>query len=167
MVLINGSNLGELIIANGNGWVYRKYCAWGFCDDWLNLENQVRERRLGLWADKHPIAPWEWRSQQREGNNSSGRVGAGGSVYKYALARISHRGSILSNFSSQKPGASFSRFQTTDSMVNNHSFSTTFSCRTSISIGSSVNRAHFSSGMGNLLLSVHVRRGIFTIFANA
>jgi deoxyribonuclease-1 len=29
------------------------------------LESEARTARRGLWADAHPIAPWEWREAQR------------------------------------------------------------------------------------------------------
>jgi len=29
----------------------------------LDLEHDARQRRLGLWADAHPVAPWVWRDQ--------------------------------------------------------------------------------------------------------
>jgi micrococcal nuclease len=32
-VHVNGTNLNKQIVANGYGWVYRKYCKGAFCDD--------------------------------------------------------------------------------------------------------------------------------------
>lgn len=72
MVFVDGLNLNKEIVANGQGWVYRKYCKGAFCDDWLKLEKQARNAGIGLWADKNPIAPWEWRQSQRNGDNDTG-----------------------------------------------------------------------------------------------
>jgi hypothetical protein len=35
---------------------------------YANAENQARAERLGLWADKNPTAPWQWRRERRKGN---------------------------------------------------------------------------------------------------
>jgi endonuclease YncB( thermonuclease family) len=67
MVLINRSNLSELIIANGYGWVYRKYCTADYCKDWLRLEEKARTGKIGLWADDNPKPPWDYRSEKRNG----------------------------------------------------------------------------------------------------
>ncbi len=80
-VYVNGSNLSEQIITNGYGWVYRKYCKWAFCDDWLELEEQARNSRKGLWADPHAIPPWEWRKQKRNGSAGSAGVEGGVGIY--------------------------------------------------------------------------------------
>ena len=29
------------------------------------LETEVREAKQGLWADPHPMPPWEWRKRTR------------------------------------------------------------------------------------------------------
>ena len=29
------------------------------------LEAQAKTRRIGLWADANPIAPWDWRRGKR------------------------------------------------------------------------------------------------------
>ena len=70
MVLVNSSNLSKQIIANGYGWVFRKYCKWRFCDDWLRLEETARDRGIGLWRDRNAIPPWEWRKAKRNGGSS-------------------------------------------------------------------------------------------------
>ena len=77
-VHVDGANLSEQIIANGYGWVYRKYCKWSFCDDWLDLERQARKARLGLWRDKNPQPPWEWRAEKRNGGGGKNSVVKGG-----------------------------------------------------------------------------------------
>ena len=73
MVYQNGANLSKEIIANGYGWVFRKYCKWAFCSDWLRLEQNARNRGIGLWRDKNAIPPWEWRKLQRGSNQPSSR----------------------------------------------------------------------------------------------
>ena len=75
MVYVDGKNLNEQIVANGYGWVYRYYCKGSYCDDWLKLEETARDAQIGLWADNHPLPPWDWRQQQRNGNAGSSAVG--------------------------------------------------------------------------------------------
>lgn len=70
MVFFNGTNLNEQIVQQGYGWVYRQYCKGAFCDDWLNLEKQARDAGMGLWADKNPVPPWEWRHAKRTGGGN-------------------------------------------------------------------------------------------------
>ena len=70
IVLINGENLNEQIVAHGHGWVYRKYCAADYCNDWLKLEETARDAQIGLWGDKNPQPPWEWRAEHRNGKSS-------------------------------------------------------------------------------------------------
>lgn len=80
-VLVDGANLSEEIIRNGYGWVYRKYCKWSFCDVWLELERTARESRIGLWADKNAIPPWEWRAQKRNGGSANSGISGGSGIY--------------------------------------------------------------------------------------
>lgn len=54
----NGKYLSEEIIRKGFGWWYFIY------SNNKNLsifESQAKYLKLGLWADKNSIAPWEWR----------------------------------------------------------------------------------------------------------
>ncbi|TKB24218.1 nuclease [Desulfopila sp. IMCC35006] len=99
MVLINGENLNEQIVASGNGWVYRKYCTADYCNDWLKLEKAARDARIGLWTDRNSQPPWEWRAEHRNGkSNGSGdnvsvvtaAVAGAGSSTTYHGNRRSH-----------------------------------------------------------------------------
>ncbi len=61
--LLDGRNLSDEIIRQGYGWWYERY-------DRGNVERreyqaQARQQRLGLWADDHPTAPWDWRRKRR------------------------------------------------------------------------------------------------------
>jgi micrococcal nuclease len=50
--------LSAEIIKNGFGWQYKKYST---SKDLASLENSARLQKVGLWYDKNPIEPWEWR----------------------------------------------------------------------------------------------------------
>ncbi len=71
-VLLNGENINEQIVAQGHGWVYRKYCTADHCKDWLKLEKAARKARLGLWQEKDPKPPWEWRAEGRGQKTNQG-----------------------------------------------------------------------------------------------
>lgn len=74
MVLVNGANINEQIVANGHGWVYRKYCVADYCRDWFRLEEKAKTAKIGLWADDNPQPPWDFRAEQRGKSNGGGYV---------------------------------------------------------------------------------------------
>jgi micrococcal nuclease len=57
-VYIGNRNLSEELIAQGLAWHYKKYS-----DDlvYSTLEKQAIKKKIGLWSDKKPVAPWEFR----------------------------------------------------------------------------------------------------------
>jgi endonuclease YncB( thermonuclease family) len=61
--LPNGDSLNRLLIRDGFAWHYKKYS-----DDasLAELENKACRSKTGLWQDKNPIAPWDWRHGKRE-----------------------------------------------------------------------------------------------------
>lgn len=53
-------DLSEELLKNGLAWHFIKYSK----DESLQaLENQARAKRIGLWVDPKPIAPWDWRKK--------------------------------------------------------------------------------------------------------
>jgi micrococcal nuclease len=45
--------------------VYTRYCdEQPMCSRWDELQQEARENRIGLWVDKHPVPPWEWRRKR-------------------------------------------------------------------------------------------------------
>ena len=53
-----GQVLNHALVKDGWWWWYRKYAPGDTV-----LEREAREAKKGLWADPHPVPPWEWRNQ--------------------------------------------------------------------------------------------------------
>jgi micrococcal nuclease len=58
VILNNGININKELVSNGLAWHFKKYSK---DKDYADLELRARKIKLGLWADKEQIAPWEWR----------------------------------------------------------------------------------------------------------
>jgi len=70
VIFVDGTNVNQELLRGGYAWQYRKYCKSSFCSDWLDLEGQARDSSIGLWTDKAPQAPWEWRRAKKNGGNT-------------------------------------------------------------------------------------------------
>jgi micrococcal nuclease len=62
----DGTDVNEELVKAGFAWHYKQYSKNEQLSD---LEEEARVKRLGLWADKNPIAPWEWRRAKRNKSN--------------------------------------------------------------------------------------------------
>ena len=65
LIFADRTNVGAAMVANGQAWVYTKYCTESFCIRWQKNEKKARKAKRGLWRDTSPQAPWEWRTTQR------------------------------------------------------------------------------------------------------
>ena len=72
VVVADGVNVNQRLIGAGLAWQYRKYCKESFCSDWLHLEEKAHKSNIGLWAEKDPVQPWEWRKGYQNSNYSNG-----------------------------------------------------------------------------------------------
>jgi endonuclease YncB( thermonuclease family) len=48
------------MVKDGMAWHYKKYSKEAALAD---AEKEARKARRGLWADKDPVPPWEWRRE--------------------------------------------------------------------------------------------------------
>jgi len=64
IVTSGGSNINQEMVWSGCAWVYRRYCDKPFCNFWLELEDEAKSGRSGLWQEANPIPPWEWRKRK-------------------------------------------------------------------------------------------------------
>lgn len=62
----NGQNVNRELIQAGMAWVYPQYCKASFCDEWRELEDRAKRAAVGLWVDRNPVPPWEWRKMRRK-----------------------------------------------------------------------------------------------------
>lgn len=65
VVLPDGTLLNHEIVRAGLAWWYRRFAPGD--QELAALEAEARKERRGLWADPHPVAPWEWRTTERAG----------------------------------------------------------------------------------------------------
>jgi hypothetical protein len=63
-VVTFSQSLQEVLVEAGFAWWYRKYAPK--YKKLANLEAEAREMKRGLWADKNPVPPWEWRRGKNE-----------------------------------------------------------------------------------------------------
>src|SRR5574338_342536 len=62
------ANLEQL--ATGMAWWYRQYARGQLPEDrirYAEAEQAARNRKLGLWKDPDPMAPWVWRRERHQG----------------------------------------------------------------------------------------------------
>lgn len=65
IILPDGSSLQERLVEEGLAWVWPRYCKLPICQEWAAGEATAREAGVGLWRDKDPVQPWEWRRNAR------------------------------------------------------------------------------------------------------
>ncbi|MGC8792228.1 MAG: thermonuclease family protein [Bryobacteraceae bacterium] len=59
VILPDGRVLNQELVRAGLAWWYREYAPEA--RELAALESEARAARRGLWADPHPIPPWEFR----------------------------------------------------------------------------------------------------------
>jgi len=65
IVYLNGRDINKEMIEEGNGWAYRKYLQGKpYAPDYLNAESVARRKRIGLWREDNPVAPWKFKRLQ-------------------------------------------------------------------------------------------------------
>lgn len=66
-VRVAGIDVNTEQVRRGYAWVYRQYSS----DPRLaSIETQAKAAGLGLWADSHPVAPWDWRQAGQDRKNN-------------------------------------------------------------------------------------------------
>jgi micrococcal nuclease len=61
-VMCDGVEANRTQVERGMAWSYTRYSK----DDALPiLQKRAHEEKRGLWADAHPVPPWEWRKEKR------------------------------------------------------------------------------------------------------
>jgi endonuclease YncB( thermonuclease family) len=62
MVFTDTIAVNDAMVRAGMAWQYKRYSNDAVLEE---AEAEARKMRRGLWKDKHPVPPWEWRRIQR------------------------------------------------------------------------------------------------------
>lgn len=86
--LEDGRSLNREILKAGLAWWYRQYSK----DQSLGiLETEAKNAGRGLWADPHPVPPWEWRRGTREDKHDDPPKVAAGFFHGNTKSRVFHK----------------------------------------------------------------------------
>ena len=55
---MDGRDVSAEMLKVGMAWHYKQYSK---DEEYAELENTARQQKIGLWADKNPVVPWEYR----------------------------------------------------------------------------------------------------------
>ena len=69
VLLPDGRSLSQELVRAGLAWWYRQYASKDTA--LAQLEAEARTAKRGLWADAHPVPPWEWRKGQPEATHAA------------------------------------------------------------------------------------------------
>ncbi|MCD7897573.1 MAG: thermonuclease family protein [Planctomycetaceae bacterium] len=67
LVSIGDLIVNQTMVERGMAWVFKKYCNDPYLTRWIALEENARERAVGLWVHASPVPPWEHRQVKRNG----------------------------------------------------------------------------------------------------
>lgn len=73
-VLVDGLDVDLEQVKRGLAWWYRKYADEQSPSDrelYETAENEAKDAGSGLWAERDPVPPWEWRKSKRDNSNES------------------------------------------------------------------------------------------------
>lgn len=62
IVTVDGENINARLVAEGWAWRYKH----SRDEELARLEAEARRERRGLWEDRDPVPPWEFRARERE-----------------------------------------------------------------------------------------------------
>lgn len=69
-IFVDGEDVNAAQLRSGHAWLYRQYCKTWVCGEWAGLEAEARSSGAGLWADKDPTPPWQWRRDEKGSSTS-------------------------------------------------------------------------------------------------
>lgn len=64
-VWVEGINVNLEQVKRGLAWSYREFLDRPYAGEFYEAEKEARSKHLGLWTQRNPIPPWEWRSMKR------------------------------------------------------------------------------------------------------
>jgi len=69
-IFVDGEDVNAAQLRSGYAWLYRQYCKDWVCGEWVRLEAEARSSGAGLWVEKDPTPPWQWRRDEKGSSTS-------------------------------------------------------------------------------------------------
>ena len=60
IILQDDTNLNKELVKNGLAWHFKKYSD---NQEYSELEISARDKKIGIWSEPNPKAPWDWRKK--------------------------------------------------------------------------------------------------------
>lgn len=60
--LADGATLQERLVESGSAWVFDRFCHRPVCIQWKHKEKTASQAGRGLWHERRPTPPWQWRA---------------------------------------------------------------------------------------------------------
>ena len=61
----NGIDVNLEMVKLGYAWAYKQYLKRPYASEYIDAENEARNKKLGLWKQANPQPPWEFRKSLR------------------------------------------------------------------------------------------------------
>lgn len=68
IILLNGMDLNREMVRRGYAWAYVRHLRRPHASAYLGAEQEARQARRGLWGERNPMPPWEFRRKLRVGS---------------------------------------------------------------------------------------------------
>ena len=88
-IIIGDTDVNAEQIKAGYAWVYNQYCTKPLCTQWIEFQKSAQNARLGLWADKSPTPPWDWR-RGNKADSENNQVQSVGSFHGNVRSQVFH-----------------------------------------------------------------------------
>jgi micrococcal nuclease len=69
-LVVDGLSVNEEMVRRGMAWEYSRFHS---DRSFIALEAEARQSRRGLWAQRDPTPPWQWRKQHAVETGNSGK----------------------------------------------------------------------------------------------
>lgn len=63
IVFLGNRVINEEMVQEGFAWAYRKYLQGPYASGFIGAENEAREKKRGLWKQRNPAPPWEFKRE--------------------------------------------------------------------------------------------------------
>lgn len=68
-ISVDGADVNAAMLDSGLAWHYKKYDSR---PEMAGRETAARQAQLGLWQDRDPIPPWDWRKMSADERRAAG-----------------------------------------------------------------------------------------------